>query len=56
MATATYKQLVTIAAEYAANSGCSYALAAKLYKVAEADVTAFVAAYDDEVQSAAQGN
>ena len=56
MKKATYKQLIVIAAEYAANNNCSYALAAKLYKVAEKDVLAFVESYDDNKQAAAQGN
>ena len=41
MKKATYEQLVTVAAEFAENNNCSYALAAKLYKVAEGDVLAF---------------
>jgi Skp family chaperone for outer membrane proteins len=41
MKKATYEQLVTVAAEFAENNNCSYALAAKLYKVAKGDVLAF---------------
>jgi hypothetical protein len=41
MKKATYEQLVTVAAKFAKNNNCSYAIAAKLYKVAEEDVLAF---------------
>ena len=56
MKKATYEQLVTVAAKFAKNNNCSYAIAAKLYKVAEKDVLAFVESYDDNKQAAAQGN
>jgi hypothetical protein len=52
MRKATYKQLVTVAAEFAEKTNCSYALAAKLYKVTEAEIIAFVEA----IQSAAKDN
>ena len=48
MKKATYEQLVKVAVEYANNNNCSYAIAAKLYKVAEGDVLAFVESYDDK--------
>ena len=48
MKKATYEQLVTVAAEFAENNNCSYAIAAKLYKVAKGDVFAFVESYDDK--------
>jgi hypothetical protein len=38
MKKATYEQLVKVAVEYANNNNCSYAIAAKLYKVAKGDV------------------
>ena len=41
MKKATYEQLVKVAVEYANNNNCSYAIAAKLYKVAKGDVLAF---------------
>ena len=56
MKKATYEQLVKVAVEYANNNNCSYAIAAKLYKVAKGDVLAFVESYDDNKQAAAQGN
>jgi hypothetical protein len=56
MKKATYEQLVTVAAKFAKNNNCSYAIAAKLYKVAEEDVLAFVESYDNNKQAAAQGN
>ena len=56
MKKATYEQLVKVAVEYANNNNCSYAIAAKLYKVAKGDVLAFVDSYDDDKQAATQGN
>ena len=56
MKKATYEQLVKVAVEYANNNNCSYAIAAKLYKVAKGDVLAFVESYDNNKQAAAQGN
>jgi hypothetical protein len=56
MKKATYEQLVAIAAEFAKNNNCSYAIAAKLYKVTKVDLIAFVKSYNDGIQAAAQGN
>ncbi len=51
-----YKKLVAIAAEYAASSDCSYAVAAEFCGVSEQDLVAFVGSYDDDKQAATQGN
>jgi hypothetical protein len=56
MKKATYEQLVKVAVEYANNNNCSYAIAAKLYKVTKVDLIAFVKSYNDGIQAAAQGN
>jgi hypothetical protein len=56
MKKATYEQLVAVAAEFAKNNNCSYAIAAKLYKVTKVDLIAFVKSYNDGIQAAAQGN
>jgi hypothetical protein len=42
MKKATYEQLVAVAAEFAKNNNCSYAIAAKLYKVTKVDLIAWL--------------